>query len=763
VASEHARPGRSPARGVAGALCGLAFAAALLWPQVDREALVAQGLAHLLGDDVERSLAGEGGPSLFGALAEVASAPEPPAAARVGIFVDGALRRGPRLERAVATQWNRFRAQSRLSLPELTFADAPGAADLSLWLRIDTAGNRVDLSAEIAYAGRRRALTAPAGWPLPDRASLLPPLLAVGVGLAFGRTLLALFIGIYAGAVVLALGSAGPWAPLRGLWDVFAIFLRRELFDSFRLEIVGFIAALIAMVGVITRAGGLHGLMDRLLRTARTARSALLLTGGMGLVIFFDDYANCVLVGSTMRPITDRLRVAREKLAYVVDSTAAPVAAISLVSTWIAFQVSVFAPQLPDVGIQQSGYAIFLETLPYRFYCLLTLFFVLCVILTGRDFGPMARAERRARSTGALVRPGGRAPISDAASRIEPEPWMPRDWRLAAGPVVLTVGVTAWRIFAEGGGPGLWRRDPGALLSLEGLTPVLLEGSGAGPIFVGGVAGLLAAVFLAASNPGRVAIAAGAAAWVWGDAPSDGDDPGGALTSALRFVVAAVLAGGLARLSRLPTARPFVPVPRLLGAAAGSARTLGFAVVLLFEAWMIGAVCRELSTADYLVALLSEALPAGMLPLLLFALACLVAFATGSSWSTMSILLPNVVGLAAAVGVETPLGALGMVALCISAVLEGAVFGDHCSPISDTTVLSSVATGSDHIDHVLTQAPYAALVAAAALVCGYLPLLWLPGWSPALALACGAVVLLASLLAVGQRAPAALAPSEIVQ
>ena len=155
------------------------------------------------------------------------------------------------------------------------------------------------------------------------------------------------------------------------------------------------------------------------------------------------------------------------------------------------------------------------------------------------------------------------------------------------------------------------------------------------------------------------------------------------------------------------TERPHLGVAEIRNAGFGGASALGFAVVLLFEAWMIGAVCRDLATADYLVALLSGWFPPVLLPLLLFATASAVSFATGSSWSTMSILLPNVVGLAASLGEQTQLGVIGMVAISIGAVLDGAIFGDHCSPISDTTVLSSVASGSDHLDHVRTQAPYA--------------------------------------------------------
>jgi Na+/H+ antiporter NhaC len=191
----------------------------------------------------------------------------------------------------------------------------------------------------------------------------------------------------------------------------------------------------------------------------------------------------------------------------------------------------------------------------------------------------------------------------------------------------------------------------------------------------------------------------------------------------------------------------------LRGAAAGSVGTLAFAVVLLFEAWMIGAVCRDLATADYLVALLSGALPAQLLPVFLFVVAGLVAFATGSSWSTMSILLPNVVALAASLGEGTALGAHGMVVVAISAVFEGSIFGDHCSPISDTTVLSSVASASDHIDHVRTQAPYAFATGAVAVVCGYLPLLTVPGWRPGWSFLVGAAALVAVIAVLGRRSP----------
>jgi Na+/H+ antiporter NhaC len=232
---------------------------------------------------------------------------------------------------------------------------------------------------------------------------------------------------------------------------------------------------------------------------------------------------------------------------------------------------------------------------------------------------------------------------------------------------------------------------------------------------------------------------------------------GRSLAAFLGFAfVFAALAGAVgyavARWGRA-TERPHLGVAEIRNAGFGGASALGFAVVLLFEAWMIGAVCRDLATADYLVALLSGWLPPILLPLLLFATASAVSFATGSSWSTMSILLPNVVGLAASLGEQTQLGVIGMVAISIGAVLDGAIFGDHCSPISDTTVLSSVASGSDHLDHVRTQAPYALATGALAVVCGYLPSVLFDWWSLPLALACGVALIAALLFGLGRRLP----------
>ncbi|MDF1798817.1 MAG: Na+/H+ antiporter NhaC family protein [Planctomycetota bacterium] len=507
---------------------------------------------------------------------------------------------------------------------------------------------------------------------LPTKSALLPPLVAIALAVLFRRTIPALFLGVWVGATLLVHQRSATWAaPIEGGLEVFTHFLYGRLASWDNTRTILFVVAMLSMVGLLVRSGGLAGVMNSVARRANSARGSQVATWLMGLFIFFDDYSNTVLVGSTMRPLTDRFRVAREKLAYLVDSTAAPVAGLSLLSTWIAFEVSTFSPQLPSAGIApEAGYGVFLETLPFRFYSILTLCLVGIVTLGGRDFGPMLRAERRARRTGQLVAPGSRPMVGEATTRIAPAEGVTPRAINALVPLFAFVLVTLGTILVRG---GAFAMDPAALFRFEGLSGVLLAGSGSIPLLVGSTTGLL--------------LAAGAC---WRE--------------------------GIAR--------------EIPGAAWAVLSSMGQAFAILYLAWMIGDVCGELDTAGYLTALLGVHVDPLLLPALLFGLAALVAFSTGSSWSTMMILLPLVVALAFQLGSATEVGGYFLMLMSIGAVLEGSIFGDHCSPISDTTVLSSISSASDHVDHVRTQAPYALLTMGAALVFGYLPVArgWWPAW-----------------------------------
>ncbi len=559
---------------------------------------------------------------------------------------------------------------------------------------------RLALRANGATAGSE-SVEATIDWRPPLWTSMLPPFLAILLAILFRRPVLALFLGVLGGAVILksGAGAGGLQAVGGGLADVARTYFVAQLLDRDRQLIVGFVVFMLAMVGILTRTGGIRGLMDLIARYARSARSTLISTWLMGLAVFFDDYANTILVGTTMRPLCDRFKISREKLSYIVDSTAAPVAGISLFSTWVAYEVSTFSAQLPAAGISsREGYSIFLATLPYRFYCIFTLAFVGFLVFSGRDFGPMLTAERRARLEGKLARDGSKPMVGEHVTALEVATGTRPRAAMALVPLVAFIGVTVGMILIGGGIGGLWERGD---WSLRAISQVLKDGSGNHTLFWGSLSGLVCSVVLAAG-------------------------------------------AGLIR-----------EVPR---AAWTSLRSMGVALVILYLAWMMGAVCNDLGTANYLSVLLSGKLYPVLLPAILFVLAAVVAFSTGSSWSTMSILLPLVVGLAFHLGGLTELGGYGLMILSIGAVLEGAIFGDHCSPISDTTVLSSIASASDHIDHVRTQAPYAVLTMVVALLFGYLPCAMLD-LSPWIANAAGIACLFGVLLWRGRHPEEALSDS----
>ena len=539
-------------------------------------------------------------------------------------------------------------------------------------------------------------LSAETEWYPAKRSSLFPPLLAIALAIVFRRPVIALFAGVFLGAVLVQLshGSGLLFATFLGGRNVFSNYFWTTLIAPFRYQIILFVIFMLAMVGVITRAGGIRGVMDSIATLARDAKRTQVAAYLTGLAVFFDDYTNTILVGSTMRPLFDRFRISREKLAYIVDSTAAPVAGISVFSTWIAFEVSTFSAQLPEAALSPSdGYSVFFQTLPYRFYCLFTLIFVAAVVFTGRDFGPMRRAETRARG-GKVLADGAKPMVGEAATQLAPAEGITPRASVALVPLAAFVGVTLLEIVRAGNGFAMGMQ----LFTLQGMADVLGAGSGSIPLMLGSLVGLLVAAGLA-------------------------------LAAGLRI--------------------------EILGAAWSTLRSMGIAIVILYLAWMIGGVCNDPGTASYLAVLLHGHLSPVALPLILFALAGVTAFSTGSSWSTMTILLPLVVGLAYGVGETAAIGGHLMMVMCIGAVLEGAIFGDHCSPVSDTTVLSSIASASDHIDHVRTQAPYAIVTMLGAMLLGYLPSAWLGltgrPWLPFLCLALGAAVLVGSLLLFGRK------------
>jgi Na+/H+ antiporter NhaC len=534
---------------------------------------------------------------------------------------------------------------------------------------------------------------------LPGWVSILPPLLAIGMALLYRRVVPALFFGVWVGAVV-AVGLS-PWGAFKGLLDTLQVYVLGALANDSHAAIIIFSLMIGGMVGIISKNGGTLGIVERLTGFASDSRRGQVVTGVLGISIFFDDYANSLIVGNTMRPVTDRLRVSREKLAYIVDSTAAPISALALVTTWIGYQVGLLGTAIENIeGFSAGAYSVFLSSLPYNFYPLLALFFVFLVAYSGLDFGPMYEAEQRARNTGKVL--GDDAKVDEAAAEgeeLEPPEGTPLRAFNAVIPIIVLVGGVLAGLYATG-------------VEVVGTDAPLKEVIGEADSYT---------------------------ALMWG--------------SLLGVVVAAALSLG----------QGILDLEQTVEAWYEGLKSMLFAMIILVLAWALSNITEVLHTADYLVSVLGEWLPPGVVPAIIFVLAAATAFATGSSWGTMGILMPLVVPLVWAVlaqnGMNDP-AHFHILYSSVSCVLAGSVWGDHCSPISDTTILSSMASGCDHIEHVRTQLPYALSVGTVAILFGTLPAgFGMPWW---VGLLVGGGLLFGLLKVAGTPVETASPPSESV-
>ena len=497
---------------------------------------------------------------------------------------------------------------------------------------------------------------------IPAWFSILPPLTAILVALLIRSVLPALVLGLWLGAWALnGLTISGFFA---GFLDGFDVYLTNAVADRDHVSIMLFTFMIAGMVGIISRNGGMRGIVELIIRGANTPKRGQVSVWTLGLLIFFDDYSNTLVVGNTSRSVTDRLKISREKLAYIVDSTAAPVATVALVTTWIGYQVGLIGDamtRIPDLDL--SPYGVFLNSILYSFYPFLAIFFVILVITTGRDFGPMLKAERRARETGQVV--------PDSSS---------------------TLGAD----------------DEAALAMKEGLPPRAMNA-------------IIPVIAM------TLAIMGGLCVTSEGETVSDIVGSANSYQALMWASIISVLVAVVMTLSQR-----LLSLDEVVDAWVSGARFTFLAMIILVLSWAMAEISSELHTADFLIASLGDRLPMGVLPTLVFVLAAFTAFSTGSSWGAMGILLPLVLPLSWAV-----LGAHGgadqeylyILYASVSCVLAGAVWGDHCSPISDTTVMSSLSAGCDHIEHVRTQMPYALLVGFTSIVLGTLPVSFgMPWW-----------------------------------
>jgi Na+/H+ antiporter NhaC len=503
--------------------------------------------------------------------------------------------------------------------------------------------------------------------------SIIPPLTAILLAFVTGRVFLSLTIAIVVGGLLAAVPQSlfSPAAWLEGVTTAVS-FTAQALTTKSNLQILAFIPPIFVMVTLIFASGGFSGVIKLLLCWVNGKKSAQLVTFLMGLICFIDDYTNAMVIGSAMRPVTDRFGVSREKLAFLVDATSAPIAGLAVISTWIAYEVGLFIAIADQLGIQKDGYSIFFDALSFRFYCIIMIIFIFLNILLVRDFGPMRTAEKRAKPDQNQLQ----SEISTGSDTAEQHNHRPRAIN--------------------------------AILPLAGL--IILDFTG---------------LWLSGGGPAKLKAGASALDWVyWRQVIADVGNTTIILFYAALFglTLALICARFSASLSLVTIGRCF---------RTGLKKSL-LPLIILTLAWSLKNCCDTLKTGTFLASLLAENLSPLWFPALLFVTASVVSFATGTSYGTMAILIPTAIPIAFALDGQN----YGLTTIIsFGSVLDGAIFGDHCSPISDTTIMSSISSSCGLMRHVRTQLPYSLFVAALALTCGYIPSAFGLSWGGSITLA----------------------------
>ncbi len=492
--------------------------------------------------------------------------------------------------------------------------------------------------------------------------TIVPPLVAIVLAFITKNVVISLFIGALAGCFMLQIGGMNVF---EGFVQAFLDLIQRilnSLADPWNAGIILQVLAIGGVISLVGKMGGARAIAEALAKRAKTPRSAQLVTWFLGLLVFFDDYANSLIVGPIMRPVADKLKISRERLAFIIDATAAPIAGLAIISTWIGLEVGLIKDSFTQIGMSVDAFGVFLETIPFRFYNILILAFVVITTLMLRDFGPMRKAELNARK--------GINEVVEAEN--EEEIMVKEGVKLSIWNAIIPIGtliLSALASFYYSGYFSVMLGENTALIELLNNSPFSFSS--------------IQQAFSAA-------------------------DASTALFQSA--ILASIVAIGMAVWKKIFT------VTEAVDAWIDGMKGLLITGVILLLAWSLSSVIKDLGTAKYLVTLLSDTIPAFLLPSIIFILGAIISFATGTAYGTMGILMPLAIPLGYSVSSD-----MGYVIVCTSAVLTGAIFGDHCSPISDTTILSSMGAGCNHIEHVRTQMWYAIFVAIVTVVFGYIP------------------------------------------
>ena len=459
----------------------------------------------------------------------------------------------------------------------------------------------------------------------PGWLSILPPVLAIVLAIWTKQVYFSLFFGIWLGYTILAGGN-----PLVGLADALDGCI--EVFESDgNTKVIAFSALVGALIAFTQHSGGVAGFVNWInsRKLVTTSRHAGVLAWLIGIMIFVESSITALVTGAVCRPIFDKMKISREKLAFLCDSTSAPVCILIPLNAWGAYIIGLLGNQGYEYPVQTM-----IAAMPLNFYAILALIFTFYIAYTRKDFGPMARAEKRAMETGQVLRPGAEPLVAKEIANLETKEGVQPRARNFFIPIAVMVLMMPVGLLITGNGD-------------------MTQGSGSTSVF-----------------------------WA--------------------VLAATVVATVLYLSQKLFTLHE---VTELFFKGFGGLVPLA---VLMVFAFAIGNLSGKLQTGQYVAGVASAVISPAFVPTLLFLVACFMAFSTGTSWGTFGIMVPIAVPMAHSLGIPDP--------LAIAAVLGGGIFGDHCSPISDTTIISSMASASDHIDHVNTQLPYALTIASVAIV-----------------------------------------------
>lgn len=499
--------------------------------------------------------------------------------------------------------------------------------------------------------------------------TLIPPVLAILLAFITKNVIISLFIGTISGAFLVQLVDNSFMDALIQSFLDFVSRALNSLADPWNAGIILQVLVIGGIIQLVAKMGGAKAVAEALARKAKTAKSTQVVTLLLGLAVFFDDYANSLIVGPIMRPVADKMKISRERLAFIIDATAAPIAGLAIISTWIGLEVGLINDAfINGIGQEVDAFGVFLQTIPYRFYNILILIFVFITSILLKEFGPMYKAEVRARK-GRLESNNEIALDSSLdSSELEPKEGI----KLSIWNAIIPIGtliVTALICFYFSGYSSIMAGEDADLRELMNNSPLSLKG----------IQGAFSA------SDASVAL----------------------FQSALISSIVSIIMG---------VVKKIFTVSEAIDVWIDGMKPLLITGVILLLAWSLSSVIKDLGTAKYLVSLLSGSLPKFLLPSLIFILGSVISFATGTAYGTMGILMPLAIPLAYSMKPD-----MAYVVVSTSAVLTGAIFGDHCSPISDTTILSSMGAGCNHIDHVNTQMWYSLFIAAITIIFGYIP------------------------------------------